>query len=307
MKILLAGASGFIGKNFLEYAADNLEIIAIYNKSRDIVEFIKNKKLKNVKLYRCDFTNKEEVKNLLEKIGNGIDYCIYLCGNANVPLSITDPTEDLYSNTLAIINFLQHCNIKKFIYLSSAAVYDGNKGKVATNTKLNPVIPYCISKLACEHYIRFYASKGKIKEFIILRFGGAYGKYSPKKFLSKVVDEICIKNKKTIEVYGDGTNIINVMYVKDAIRGLLACLHSNKSNVICNMGQDNMTIAETIQRIANIFNKEIEIKYTPRISNQKYIGFKIDVDFNKIFGFKPDYSFESGIKEFAELMKNEKL
>ncbi|MBI3034756.1 NAD(P)-dependent oxidoreductase [Candidatus Woesearchaeota archaeon] len=307
MKLLLTGASGFLGKNFLELAQKNLDITAIYNKSEHIENFVKEKKLKNVKLFKCDLTKKREIEKLFAEIGCNFECCIYLAGNVNVPLSIANPAEDLNSNAVALINFLQACNkIERFVYISSAAVYDGNKGPVSTKAKLDPVVPYCISKLATEQYIKFFSNSGKIGSYVIIRFGGAYGKYSEKKFVSKLVDDIFLKGKKIIEVYGDGANIVNVMHVKDAVKALLACLKSKKSNVVCNLGQENMTINEIVKRVAKIFNKSVKIRHIPRIKEQKYIGFRIKADFNDIFNFKPEYSFEAGIKEFAEKLKNEK-
>jgi len=307
MKLLLVGASGFIGRNFIEYSPKDFEIIGVYNSSKDIEEFVKEKKLNNVKLYKCDLTNINDVETLFKKIGKDFEHCIYLAANMNVPLSITNPSEDIKITVLGLINFLQSCSkIKRFILMSTAGVYDGNKGPVTVDTPLNPVVPYCISKLMAEQYVKFYSSIGKIKEHVILRFGGAFGKYSKKsKFMTELVESIYIKNKKVIEIYGDGTNIINVMYAKDAVKAILKCLNSKKSNLVCNLGQENMTITETINRVAKVFNKKIEIKYTPKIKTQKYITFKINVDYNEIFDFKPDYSFEEGIKEFGEFLKNE--
>ncbi|MBW2976385.1 NAD-dependent epimerase/dehydratase family protein [Candidatus Woesearchaeota archaeon] len=307
MRLLLTGASGFIGKNFLELAPKNMEIIGIYNSSKDIEQFVKEKKLGNVRLYKCDLRKKEEIEALFKRIGNDFEYCIYLAGNVNVPLSITNPIEDLSITAIALVNFLQSCSkIKRFIYMSTAGVYDGIKGPVTANSKLNPTVPYCISKLTAEQYVKFFSSIGKIEQYVILRFGGAFGKYSKKsKFMAKLVEDICLKSKKTIEIYGDGSNIINVMYAKDAIKALLKCLSSKVSNTTCNLGQGNMTITETVQRVAKAFNKNVEIGYAPRIKEQKYITFEIKEDFNDIFNFKPDYSFEKGVKEFGQLMKNE--
>lgn len=305
MKLLLTGASGFIGRNFLELAPKDIEIIGIYNSSKDIIDFAKNKKLNNVKLYKCDLTSEEETKKLFGKIGKDFDYCLYLAANVNVPLSKENPAEDLRQTAITLINFLQNCSkIERFVYLSSAAVYDGNKGIVTTETRLNPAVPYCISKLIAEQYVRFFHSSGKINEYAIIRFGGAFGPYSEKKFMTKLVRNIAI-GKDKIEVYGDGTNIINVMYIKDAIRALLAALKSEKSNITANLGQENMTIKETVERTAKALGKKVKIKCTPRLEKQKYIGFKIKVDFNETFNFTPSYSFEEGIKEFAKSLKDE--
>lgn len=307
MRVLLIGASGFIGKNFLELAPKEIEIIGIYNSSKDIGDFVKEKKLNNVRLYKCDLTSEDETKKLFEKIGSSFEYCFYLAANVNVPLSITSPIKDIEKTVFTLINFLQSCGkIKRFVYMSTAGVYDGIKDIATPDAKLNPIIPYCISKLAAEQYIKFYSSIGKIDQYVIIRFGGAFGLYSRKsKFMTKLVDEIYVQNKKAIEIYGDGTNIANVMYTKDAIKAIIACLNSKKSNITCNLGQENMTITETVQRAAKAFGQDVNIKYIPKIKEQKYITFKIKSDFNDIFNFKPDYSFEEGIREFGQLLKNE--
>ena len=305
MKLLLLGSSGFIGNNFLELAPKDIKIIGIYNKSKSVLSFVKEKKLNNVKLYKCDLTNSIQVNNLINKIGGKFDYCIFLAANVNIPLSKSNPFEDLKANVGSLINFLDSCDgINKFVYMSTAGVYDGIKGEARVNAKLDPVVPYCISKLMAEQYVKYFSSIGFIKDYTILRFGGAFGKYS-NKFLTKLVEDIYIKEKKVIEIYGDGTNIINVMYTKDVVRALVKCLKSNKKNVLSNFGSENMTITQVVSRVAKIFNKNVKIKYTPKIKKQKYITFKIDADFNRIFNFKPKYSFEAGIKEFGDILKNE--
>jgi nucleoside-diphosphate-sugar epimerase len=307
MKVLLTGASGFIGKNFLELAPKDIEIVAIYNNAKGMEAFVKERRLSNVKLHKCDFTKKEETKRLFSKIGKKWEKCIYLAGNVNVPLSIREPAEDLKANACALINFLQSCGrIERFIYMSSAAVYDGTEGTATIKTKLDPKVPYCISKLMCEQYIKFFSSIGKISSYTILRFGGAYGKYSRKsKFINLVVNEIGVQGKEVVDVYGDGKNTINVMYAKDAVRALLKCLNSRKSNVICNLGQDTMTVREAVERIAAVFGKKVKINYVPRLKEQKYASFRLHTDFNKVFGFKPEYSFEEGVRELGAIMKNE--
>lgn len=305
MNILLTGASGFIGRNFLELAPKDLELIGVYNKSEDIIDFVNKKKIRNVTLYKCDLTNKHETEKLFDKIGRNFDKCLFLAGNVNVPLSKLEPLKDIGMTVGSLVNTLQFCNFRRFVYLSTAGVYDGIKGAVTVDSKLNPIVPYCISKLTAEQYVKFYSSIGTISEYVILRFGGAFGKYSENKFMTKLVDDIYIKNKKTIEIYGDGTNIINVMYAKDAIKALLACLDSSKSSLTCNLGQENMTVSEIVKRVSKLFNKDVKIKYLPKIKGQKYITFQYESDFNSIFDFYPVYSFEEGIKEFGELMQNE--
>src|SRR3989338_7443426 len=149
MKVLLTGASGFLGKNFLEFSQKEIQIVGLYNKSDDIVRFVKENNINNAILHKCDLTNREEVTDVLKKIGKNFEYCVYLSGNVDVSLSMKNPEEDMDMNAAALINLLSSVNkIKKFIYMSTAGVYDGNEGKVSVKTSLHPTIPYFISKLA---------------------------------------------------------------------------------------------------------------------------------------------------------------
>ena len=106
-----------------------------------------------------------------------------------------------------------------------------------------------------EQYVKFYRSIGKVEEYVILRFGGAFGKYSENKFITKLVKDVCIPNKDEIEIYGDGTNLVNVMYVKDTVKALIACLKSKKSNIVCNLALENMRIKEAVERVSKVFEK----------------------------------------------------
>jgi len=304
LKILITGISGFIGKNCLEYFPDNIEIIGIYNRSSAIKNFVSNKELKNIKLYQCDLTNEVQVKNLFSGIGTFFDNCIYLASNVDVSLSINDPVKDLQLNTVSLINTLNYSRHEKFVYMSTAGVYDGLSGRVNTDSKLNPTNPYCISKLAAEQYVKYFRTKDRIKNYYILRLGGAFGKYSDKKFTTELIKDVYIKRKKIIPIYGDGKNIIKTMYVKDLIYCLLRCVNSNIKDVSCNLGQYSFTVEELVYNVARIFDKNVKVKFNLLNKEQKYIYFEEDNDFNEIFNHRYEYSFEQGIKEYARYLFN---
>jgi len=261
MKVLLTGASGFLGKNFLKFSPKEMQIIGLYNKSDDIEKFVKENNLKNVALCKCDLTSRKEIDKAIKRIGSEFDYCVYLAGNVDVSLSIRDPMEDMNMNAVAVVNFLSSIKrIGKFVYMSTAGVYDGNKGKVSVKTSLHPTIPYCISKLACERYVEFFKNAGTIDNYVIIRFSGAFGPYSKgSKFIAKAVEDIGIKNKGKTEIYGDGKNKINIMYSRDLVDALAVCLKSRKGNITVNLGQNDMTIIGAVEKIAIFLGKKVSI------------------------------------------------
>ncbi len=79
-----------------------------------------------------------------------------------MPESVENPRKDAEINILGTLNILSlsvKYGIKKIIFSSSGgAIYGENAPPIPTTEEFspNPISPYAISKLACEHYIRFF-------------------------------------------------------------------------------------------------------------------------------------------------------
>ena len=83
------------------------------------------------------------------------------------------------SNTLSLVTLLEHVRVGHVVYVSSGAVYDGlRRSGLAGDRRSRPLLPYAISKLASEQYVRFFAERRHaIGSYINVRFFGAYGPY----------------------------------------------------------------------------------------------------------------------------------
>jgi len=299
MKVLIVGASGFIGKNFILSAPKNWEIIGLYNSSKDFKSFLNKNKLSNVSPIQCDLGNIYQVQKAFGQIGH-VDICLFLAANTNVRSLSDDPTLDLQTNILPMINFLQNFSGDKLIFFSSGAVYMGLSGAISPSSNINPTIPYAISKFTCEQYIKFYhASKKTFKHYVIIRFFGAYGPYEPERKVSTKLLEV-IKSKKecSFTVFGDGRNYIDFMYIDDTIRGILSIIESDKADLTIDLCSGNpLTINELVQRVGKTFGKEIIIKHEG--NSPEYITFYASpVQTYCLFGFKPLFSIEEGFKIF---------
>ena len=310
MKILITGASGFIGRNLLLRLASESNVIALYNKDETFVSFLDEYNLDPM-IFRIDLTNKKSLERLKETIGNEIDVCVFLAANGDPVLSVEQPAWDLECNTVSLINTCLSFNVKRFIFMSSGAVYDGLEDGVSPDIKVSPTLPYAISKWASERYIEHFHKTGKIGEYVILRFFGAFGPHEPsRKIYSNLVKTFYLEGKDEFTIIGDGKNLIDAMPIDDAICGLEKVINSDRSNLIANFHSGRpLAVKELVKTIGKIFDKRISIKYVGIIP--EYIKFwAIGKDMKTEFGFEPTLSLEYGLEKLTEFIvgvKNNEL
>ena len=182
-KILIVGASGFIGnslfKKLIEKSNYKLKGTSL-NSQNDLFE-------------KLDINNLEQTKILLNKFKPEI--IIWCAGNKNL-----SETEESLKNTInvnfesikGIEDYLNKFSSTHFIFLSSDYIFDGIKGNFKVNDKANPKTFYGISKLMAEQYI-----KKKFPLFSIVRTSAVIGKGSV--FFDWLNN--CVINKKKISLY----------------------------------------------------------------------------------------------------------
>ncbi len=293
MKLLVTGASGFIGKNFLLAAPKEWEITGTFLAGEDFPAFLKRSKLENVEPVECDLLDKRQV-GMLER---GYDACLHLAANSDPQKSFGEPAEDLKSNAMTLVNLLEHTKFDKFLFMSSGAVYDGLQGSVDPSKTLEPRLPYAISKLAAEQYVKAFRQKGTIGGYVILRFFGAYGPFEPeRKIYTKLVRTFAIEGRNEYEVYGDGSNLIDAMYVGDAVRGILKALEGGTWDATFDFCSGNpVSINELVKAAAEAFGvKGVEIRHSG-VSHEAIRFWASPAAFEKSFRFKPKVSLEEGL------------
>ncbi len=297
MRLLVTGASGFLGRNVLLSSNPAWTIDAVYHGAGDFPEFVSGHALGHVAVHRCDLSSGRAVRELAGVLPDRFDAILHLAANSDPARSAADPATDLAAGPMALVNVLSAFRCDRFVYFSSGAVYDGLRGLVGPDTPVAPRLPYAISKLACEQYVRWFRHVERIGSYVILRFFGAYGPHEPpRKIYTKLVQWAATGAGKPFQIRGDGENRIDAMYVADAVRGIETVLTSDVSDQVVDFASGAaISINELVVRAGRILGIE-----RPGIAHAgavpEYIEFFVSHHkMQQLFGFAPRIPLEEGL------------
>ena len=306
MNVLVTGASGFIGHNVLLRAPREWQVTAVYHSTPGLDAFASRRDLSNVRAVRCDLTNAASVAELA-RANASFDACLYLAANGDPAKSADRPAWDLSLNTLGLVTLLEHVRVGHFVYVSSGAVYDGLSGAVTPDTPVAPLLPYAISKLASEHYLRSFARRTKaVGSYVNVRFFGAYGPYEPHRKITTKWMRAAIGGQREFTLRGNGENLIDFMYVDDAVDGFLKLTASaGWSGTVDFASGAPVSIDAVVETMAKVLGLDVTIKHDGH--TEEYIQFHtVDRTMRDRFGVAASISFEDGVRRLHEFLLKER-
>lgn len=316
MKILVTGASGFIGfalsKKIAELGHD-LTIVDNFSRGNKDTEFKNLIKKKNVKFLKIDLTSKSD----FNKISRDFRVIYHLAAVNGTKNFYEKPNEVLRVNCLSTLNILEHFKNSKnthHIFSSSSETYAGsielNPNKIPTKENIelcindisNVRFSYAASKILGESAYFSYSKKYRLS-FNIIRFHNIYG---PRMGFDHVIPELVEKikkSKKTLELKGY-KNTRSFCFIDDAVNALLLLLKKPKHKIIHIGNQDNeISILKLSKMILKIMKKNLalKLKNAPdgsvkrRCPNTKTL---------KSLGFKAKFNIEMGLHQTVKWYLN---
>ena len=261
MRILVTGATGFIGKEIIsKLVLNNCQVIGLAGKSVDNQreKFDKTK----IQLKRVDITNPVEVQKLLRL--ENIDAVIHCAGLAHQFGKVEEGIFEKVNveGTKNITNLAVNLNIGRFILISSTAVYGSDKNEIVETNKCRPETDYAKSKLKSEKVCREICENKEIP-LTILRLAPVLGE----KGIGNVPRLIEAINKRRFVWLGDGSNKKSLIYVGDVAGACLKILNSKKNKTeIFNLASEPIEM----QKLVTIISKTLE-KNVPKISIPEFI------------------------------------
>ena len=248
MKFVVTGGAGFIGSNIaklLVKKGHDVIILDNFNTGRkENLEPIKDK----IDLHIVDIRDKK----IINEIINESDGIFHQAALANVYESFSKSKEYFDVNVKGTKNIFEIAkeNKIKVVFASSSSVYGEVKiMPITENIDRNPIHPYGQTKLECEFLAEKFSKEGL--KVIGLRYFNVYGlgqndAYAGviTKFLNK------IKEKKSPEIFGDGSQTRDFIFVKDVANANLSAMESEINFEFFNIGsQKSISILELAQII----------------------------------------------------------
>lgn len=296
-KVLVTGGAGFIGSHIVEKLLENnYNVIIIDNLSSGSIENIPNSD--TLKFYQLNI-EKDDLELVFQK--ETPDYVIHLAAQTSVNFSISHPYYDANMNVMASIKLLELCkkyNIRKFITASSAAIYGNPKYlPIDENHPTEPMSQYGLSKLTMEKYIKLSGIP-----YIIFRFSNAYG---PRQKSSKESGVVAIfnnamKNNEPINIYGDGEQIRDFIYVEDIANICIKAINLNVENEIINFSTNKgVSLNQLFKVMKSLYNYTLNANYLPeRIGDIKNSILSNDKAYN-LLKFTNYTKLEKGLEILA--------
>ncbi len=308
MKILVTGAAGFIGSNFVYYELEKYpedQIVAL-----DLLTYAGNlenldgcKDNPNFKFVKMDIRDRESINKLFDE--EKFDIVVNFAAESHVDRSIKDPEVFLRTNVIGtevLMDASLKYDVKRYHQVSTDEVYGDLPLEAVDSffTELTPLhtsSPYSASKASADLLVMAYHRTFGLNT-TITRCSNNYGPYQfPEKLIPLMINNA--RHDKSLPVYGEGLNVRDWLHVYDHCSGIDLVIRYGKNGEVYNIGghneRRNIDVVKTILR--ELDKPETLIKY---VTDRKGHDLRYAIDPTKIeteLGWKPKYNFETGIKE----------
>ena len=252
-RILVTGGAGFIGSHLVDrLIKEGYEVVVLDNFFSGNIENIKHHlESRMFYLVKGNVRSSDKVE---EAIMN-VDAVFHLAAIVSVPLSIENPLLVNDVNVAGTLNLLKaslKADVKRFIYVSSCAVYgEVDRLPVDERRPANPISPYAVSKLAAEYYCKvFYENYGL--DTLCLRYFNVYGPRQVRDSYSGVITQFIdrLKQGKPPIIYGDGQQTRDFVHVRDVVDANMLALSSQRSvGEVVNVGTGKQTMINQLAEV----------------------------------------------------------
>ncbi len=305
--VLITGGAGFIGSHLCESLAENdFDLICLDNlltgSKKNIRHLLKKR---NFEFIKADITEGIPIKRK-------IDWIFNLACPASPVWYQKDPIATMKANTIGVINVLELARRKKarVLQASTSEIYgdplehpqkENYRGNVSV---IGPRACYDEGKRAAEALFMDYRRHYKM-DIKIVRIFNTYGPRMDKND-GRVVSNFIVQalGKKSLTIYGDGSQTRSFQYVSDLVIGLIKMMEKENFAGPVNLGNpEEFTVLQLAKKILEETNSPSQIEFKS-LPTDDPVRRKPDISLAKnSLGWEPTITLNDGIKKTIDYFR----
>ena len=309
-KVLITGASGFIGSHTVESALDrgySVRVFLRYNSTGYVgnLRFL-GKKLKEIEIFWGDIRDYTSVLRAVK----GVDYVIHLAAQISVPYSFQNPIDFAMNNVVGTTNILKasvECGISKFVYTSTSEIFGGSDEPLNEDSLRIPKSPYSASKVGADAMVKSFFYTYNLNTLILRPFNT----FGPRQSIRALIPWIIYQGLRSEKVkLGNLEPKRDFTYVKDTVEGILLALEKEtEGGDEINLGTGrSFSVMEVVEVVSKVLGKNLKVEVEEKFKRPKKAEvFNLIADNSKakrVLGWEPKWSFEEGVRETVEYVRS---
>lgn len=295
-RALVTGGAGFIGSHIAELLLrQGLEVTVLDDLSTGSVLNIPP----GARFYQGSLLEDAILRESL----SGVDVVFHNAARVSIRNSFDGAREDAETNILGTIELLKEsgrAKIRKFIFASSMAVYDGDaEVPIHEERRLLPVSPYGCSKYSGELYTALLSGHMGF-DSIVLRYFNTFG---PRQAFTPYVGVVTIfitnllKGKPPV-IFGDGRQTRDFVHVGDVAAANVLAMESDIRHGVFNIGSGKGTsVNEVAGMLIERLSPGVRPVYAPPQPGEPRDSVADITEAGKKLGFKPRFTLRDKIDE----------
>lgn len=297
-KILITGATGFIGANLVRYFISKGEDVSIFTRKTSNKWRIKNV-LKNVTEYEVDLANIDRLDEILSKIKPDIIFHTAIYGGYPFQTNTKKIFETIFWGTINLVSACKKIDFELFVNTGSSSEYGIKNQPMKENDILEPVTDYGIAKSAATLYCQKVV-KVEGYPIVTLRLFSPYGYYEDTARLIPAVIIASLQQKNPNVTSPD--SVRDFIFIEDVIDAYIKAVE-NKDKIgseVFNIGYGKQyTVGEVVNKIIKLTGDKVKPQWGS-VSNPRTEPTMWQADISKakkILNWQPKYNLTQGLEK----------